>query len=177
DHRLLDVGVGDAHGTIVEERAVSAARTIQLAVHRRGDRAERELVAGHERDRHAEMRNAVRKIRRAVDRVDHPDRIARPLGTAFLAEKRVLGETRLQARNDHALDLAVGLGDVVLLTLELDLDRLRKIFARQLARLARDGDECLLSGDELFVADYHFVQYRFASDLRQSWPMRAWVSG
>src|SRR4029079_12423989 len=112
---------------------------------RRGDRAERELAAGHEGDRHAEMRNAVREIRRAVDRVDHPERLALSLGAAFLAEERVLGKTRLQARDDHALDLAVGFGDVVLLALELDLDRLRKKFARQLAGLPRDGNDRLLS--------------------------------
>jgi hypothetical protein len=72
DHRLLDVRVGNAHGPIVEERAPPEARAVKLAVHGRRDGAERELAAGHEGDRHAEVRNAVGEIRGAVDRVDHP---------------------------------------------------------------------------------------------------------
>jgi hypothetical protein len=50
-------------------------------------------------------------------------------------------KTALQARDDHALDLPVGLGDVVLLALELDLDRPGEKLARQLTRFARDRDQ------------------------------------
>ena len=118
------------------------------------------------------MRNAVREVRRAVDRIDHPERIAcHPMAPPSSPRNASCGKRAFSRSTISRSTCAVGFGDVVLLALELDLDRLGEQLARQLARLARHRDQRLLPGIE-FLA-YHLVQYRRASGLRQSWPMRA----
>jgi hypothetical protein len=93
------------------------------------------------------MRRAASKIRRAVDRIDHPDRRAGladpPL--ALLADEAVFRKGRMQARGDEAFDLAVDLGQIVLRSLEADGERraVEKATLGDLAGFARQraGDE------------------------------------
>ncbi|EEF93739.1 hypothetical protein CATMIT_01627, partial [Catenibacterium mitsuokai DSM 15897] len=83
-HRAVQVlAVGDAHALFVELHAAAAAGGEQVVAQRIEDHAVGRLAVFAQRDRHAEMRDAVQVVAGAVERVDHP-------GVARLAERAVL---------------------------------------------------------------------------------------
>ena len=87
------------------------------------------------------MRDFAGEIRRAVDRVDDPDRSAlgRRTSLGLLADEAVVGEGGMQAPGDQLFRLAVDLGQVILRTLEADLERgIEEAPAGDRARFPRD---------------------------------------
>src|SRR5262245_27491039 len=107
------------------------------------DHADLRLAVAHEADRDAEVRNAARKIGCAVDRIDNPD-LASENAAGFLAEERILRETLHETAPDELLHPAVGVGQVILWSLEnqrfalravaIGAERKRPGFACDLAR-------------------------------------------
>src|SRR5436309_1594536 len=96
DHRRLHiVQATDLDRLPIERSAVAASAGIQFIRYRLIDHADLDLAVAYECDRDAEMRNAARKIRCAVDRIDHPD-VAAEIAAGFLSEKRILGERSQQ---------------------------------------------------------------------------------
>jgi GNAT superfamily N-acetyltransferase len=91
-------------------------------------------------DRDAEMRDAAREIRGAVDRIDDPDAV-RGLATALFADEGVGGKGLGEALLDEALDLAIDLGEEILMALEGEAERgaVLEAPAHQLAGLARQA--------------------------------------
>src|ERR1700680_173729 len=108
----------------VEARPTSTTRGEQFISHRVVDDADLDLAARDAGDRDAEMRNPAGEIRRAVDRIDDPDwRAVGPGATVrLLANETVLGEGFVEARRDQFFCLAIDLGQVVLRSLEADLE-------------------------------------------------------
>ena len=81
---------------------------------------------------------AAREIRRAVDRVDDPQAAPRA-AAAFLAEEIVGGEFARHRGGDLPLDVAIDLGDVVLVALEAGRAAARGLPRQRLApHLARE---------------------------------------
>ena len=124
--RRLEIGDGgSADRCAVQRRPAAAAGGEQFVDDRIVDHPDFDLAVEHGGDRDAEMRRAAREIRRAVDRIDHPDRRAGladpPL--AFLADEAVVGKGRVQPRGDQAFDLAVDFGQIILRPLEADGER------------------------------------------------------
>ena len=114
-----------------------APRRKELLAHRVIDHADLDPAAHDAGDRDAEMRDAAGEIRRAVDRVDDPHRaaLARRPPRRLLADEPVLRKRAVEARGDQLLRLAVDLGQVVLRSLEPDLERgIEKPPARQRSR-------------------------------------------
>ena len=103
----------------VAGRALAQPRQIGLVEGGVHDAAQLDLAPGHESDRDAEMGNGAGEIRGAIDRIDHPDLIARR-AAGFLAQKAVLGEGLGQAGADMRFDRAIGLGQVILRPLHAD---------------------------------------------------------
>ncbi len=92
------------------------------------------------RDRHAEMRDAVKIIHRAVERIDDPLELAVGISAhAFLAVDRVVGETREDDLRDEFLrafvefELDVVRGECV------DVEFAAEVFAQQRTGGARGG--------------------------------------
>src|SRR3546814_691744 len=107
----------------VEESAAAAPGRVEFVDVGIVDDADLDLAIHHQRDRYAPGRHAAEEAGGAVDRIDHPDRLAGRAalaGAGLLAEKAVLRAARLQFAADQLLDLLVGDGDDVLQPLALD---------------------------------------------------------
>ena len=96
------------------------------------------------------MRDPAGEIRRAVDRIDDPDRLPRS-GAAparLLADEAIARKDRAETRRDQFLDLPVDFGQIIVRPLEADGEGgIDEAAARQHARLAGDrlgGEEARL---------------------------------
>ena len=108
------------------------------------------------------MRHAAGEIGGAVDRVDHPDRaaLARRRARRLLADEAVARKGLVQAAGDQLLGLAVDLGQIVVRSLEPDLEGgVEEPPARERAGLARHrlgGQQAQLHRIGVFMASpYH----------------------
>ncbi len=126
DRRIGERGrLGRLDRRPVEKRAAAAPRREQFVTDRIVDHPDLDQTLEHAGDRDAEMRHAAGEIDSAVDRVDHPDRAAlahRPAGR-LLADEAVVRKGLVQAGGDQLFGLAVDLGQIVLRSLEADLER------------------------------------------------------
>jgi len=133
--------IRDAHRCAVEPRAAAAPACEQFVAHGIVNDADLNLGRGDGGDRDAEMRNAAREIRRAVDRINDPRRpaIARRARLALFADEAVVWKNLQQPLSDERLRLAIDLGQIVLPALEADRERaVKEAPPRRGAGLARD---------------------------------------
>ena len=88
------------------------------------DRRDLRHAVDLERERRAEDRQAVREVRRAVDRIEHPARSGRRGRRAahFLGEHLVIGKALGDQRAEHPLDGDVDLGHEIDRPLLVDLE-------------------------------------------------------
>ncbi len=116
DHAVAKVASpGDAQALIVEEGALAALGDVKLVIGRIIDQAGDHGAFALQADRNRELRNAVQKIRGAVERIDDPGvaLVVAFADAAFLADKAVarprLGEVAMQ----HLLGAMIGHGDEI----------------------------------------------------------------
>jgi hypothetical protein len=174
DRRLPDVGeTAHPHGLSIEGGAASPPGGIQLVVDRVVDDADPAQSVAHESHGDAELRDAAHEIGGPVDRVDHPN--VRPeLAAAFLAIEGIPRKGFVQARADQGFDLRVRRRDVVLVPLEIDLERLRpsaEMRPRQPTRLPGDGGRGEQPDIEIPVGSCHAAPDPSVS--RTACPLRA----
>src|SRR5581483_1782285 len=111
DDRIDEPGAaGHAQAAVVEEGALAALGGEQLVIGGIVDEAGDDRVLALERDRDAEMRDAVQEIGGAVERVD--DQAMRLVGAfvaaAFLAEKAVAGPRMAELLAQDFLGATIG---------------------------------------------------------------------
>ena len=103
---------------------MASARREQLVHHWIVDHADFDAALRHESDRDAELRDAADEIRRSVDRIDNPDGSGET-ATALLSVERIRGKELRKPVPDQLLDFAVDRGEIVLVSLEPDLQGFR----------------------------------------------------
>src|SRR5215813_2368918 len=108
-------------GLAVAEGAGASPRGVEVPEARIIDRARLDPASAHESDRHAVVRIAAKKVVRAVDGIDHPQRIALA-SAALFADARVTGKRCADGVLDEVLRRAVGDADVVLNALRFHLE-------------------------------------------------------
>ena len=99
-------------GSPLQERAPPEARRVDVAQHRRVHDPDDGLAVGHQRDRHADHREAVHEVGGAVERIDEPADLG-ALAAGLLAEERELGGGVVQHRLHRGLAGGVGVADPV----------------------------------------------------------------
>ncbi len=117
---------GDADALVVEESALAAFGDEQVVVGGIVDEAGDDRAVALERDRHREMRNAVQKIGRAVERIDDPAMgfVGAFVRAAFLAEEAVIGPRLGELFAHDLLGALVGGGDEIARPLQRNLQLL-----------------------------------------------------
>src|SRR5208337_3217618 len=104
----------DANRLAVEARALSAMGHEAFFLERVEDHAELHAAAPFVRDRHAELRIAVREVGGAVERVDDPSMVAlMRAGAAFLGKDRVGRKCAMDHFDDRGFRFAIGFGDQI----------------------------------------------------------------
>ena len=92
--RLRQIGpLAHAKSRAVQRRFAAFLHRPQFVAHRIVNHADNNFALATQRDRNAKMRDAVKIIHRAIERIDHPLIIARLVAdNSFFAVKRVLGK-------------------------------------------------------------------------------------
>ncbi len=111
---------------VVEERALAALGDEQLLVGRIVGQRRDDHAAAFKRDRDGEMRNAVQKIGRPIQRIDDPPMglVGAGAGAAFLAEETVIRPRLGQFLAHDLLRAPVGGGDEIAGAFDGDLQLL-----------------------------------------------------
>ena len=151
EHRILEsMPVADANPFAIQLRAGAARRRELFIANRIDDHRVFEATAILGADRHAEVRNPVKIVGGAVERIDDP----RVFGAGerfaiFLAENAVIGIRLVQYLDDRVFRIAVDVGHEIVALLFDDVQRVDAIhrahhdLSRATAGAKRHVDHCV----------------------------------
>src|SRR4051812_21306366 len=95
----------------VQRGAILSLGGEKLIVHRIVDKTDLDLPVPDKRDRDAKLRDATHEVSGPIDRVDHPDAVAKG-ASALFAKERILRKALKEAVADEAFDFRVDCGKV-----------------------------------------------------------------
>src|SRR5262249_14302826 len=130
DERTLEPTLlAHADAVILEMRALAARGREELLPHGVVDDRVLEPTANLAGDGHRKRGKTVQEIRRAIERIDDPHRVAFAGLAALLGEKRVLRVELSDLRDDLVFGGPVDLGDEIVAALRGDLQAFQAIHA------------------------------------------------
>src|SRR6266404_7938877 len=151
----------------VQTRLLSFLRTPHLVAHWVVNHADDDLTFQSKRDRNAKMRDPVKIIHGAVERIDHPLMLARLIAhNSFFAVKRVLRKLFQQCFGDELLCLDVNRQFDVVRLGNGDVLGAMKIFAKHFARAARSFFGCV----EIMLHDERLFRTKVTSCTTETKP-------